>query len=92
MTDPNTTQKLDYTPGKDGMEPGQTAKGRAIHRIEFRAGDGPMIAIEPDYALELERAPQSMVISWQEDGQPMNAAIPVVEFNTFLDEGKIVIV
>ena len=30
-------------------------------------------------------------MSWQEDGQPMNAAIPVVEFDEYLKTGKIVI-
>ena len=60
-------------------------------RLEFRAGDGPMITIEPDYQLELERAPQSVVMSWQENGQPMNAAILVVEFDEYLDAGQIVI-
>ncbi len=81
----------DWTKGRDGMIPGQRAKGLARARVEFRAGDGPLIAIEPDHALELERAEQSMVISWLQDGQPMNAAIPVVEFNEYLDTGKIVI-
>lgn len=50
-----------------------------------------MITIEPDYQLELERAPQSVVMSWQENGQPMNAAILVVEFDEYLDAGQIVI-
>ncbi len=80
-----------YTPGRDGMVPGQCAKARAESRIEFRAGDGPLIAIEPDHELQLERAEASIVVSWRQDGQPMNAAIPVVEFNEFLDAGKIVI-
>ncbi|WP_051236455.1 hypothetical protein [Ottowia thiooxydans] len=82
---------IDYTQGQDGMAPGDRARARVRSRLEFRAGDGPLIAIEPDYALELERAEQSMVVSWQEDGQPMNAAIPLVEFNEFIDTGKVVI-
>ncbi|WP_423455973.1 hypothetical protein [Ottowia sp. VDI28] len=88
---PNSSPPADYTQGRDGMAPGQTAKAHARARVEFRAGDGPLIAIEADHALELERAEQSMVISWQQDGQPMNAAIPVVEFNEYIDTGKIVI-
>lgn len=92
MSDSKDSQMpTDYTEGHDGMAPGQRAKAHACARVEFRAGDGPLIAIEPDHELELERAEQSMVISWHQDGQPMNAAIPLVEFNEYLDTGKIVI-
>jgi hypothetical protein len=81
----------DHVPGLDGLIPGQQARARVRGRLEFRAGDGPMITIEPDAQLELERAPQSMVMSWQEEGQPMNAAIPLVQFNEYLEAGLIVI-
>ena len=83
---------LDHTgfmPGRDGLHPGDHARARVLAPFEFRAGDGPMICVTPDYQIELERAPQSMVLSWQEDGQPMNAAIPVVEFDNFLRAGQI---
>ena len=83
--------KLDHVPGQDGMRPGDKARAHATRPVEFRAGDGPLIRIQPDFQLALERAPQSMVLSWVEDGQPMNAAIPVVEFNAFLSSGQIVI-
>ena len=83
--------ELDYVPGQDGLQPGQTARAKAPGRLEFRAGDGPLITIEPDYQLTLERAPQSLVMSWQEDGQPMNAAIPLVQFNEYLESGLITI-
>ena len=83
--------ELDYVPGQDGLQPGQTARAKAPGRLEFRAGDGPLITIEPDYQLTLERAPQSLVMSWQEDGQPMNAAIPVVEFNALIASQQLVI-
>ncbi|MDO5625513.1 MAG: hypothetical protein Q4G71_12600 [Pseudomonadota bacterium] len=84
-----TGEKIEYVPGEDGMTPGDTARARVPGRLEYRAGDGPTIVIEPDYQLELERAPQSLVVSWREDGHPMNAAIPVVEFNELLLTGKI---
>ena len=82
---------VDYVVGLDGLIPGQQARARVTGRLEFRAGDGPMITIEPDAQLELERAPQSMVMSWQEDGQPMNAAIPLVQFNEYLEKGLIAV-
>lgn len=83
--------KLDYVPGRDGMQPGETARGRVATLLEYRAGDGPMIQIHPDYILELERAPQSMVVSWKEHGHPMNASIPVIELDVFLERGQILI-
>ncbi|HPK32982.1 hypothetical protein [Ottowia sp.] len=73
------------------MRPGDRAKARVTGGVEFRAGDGPMIRIEPDYALELERAEMSMVVSWQEEGHPMNAAVPLVQFEEFVADGRIVI-
>ena len=82
---------IDYTADQDGMVPGERARARVRTRLEFRAGDGPLIAIEPDYAIELERADQSMVMSWQEEGQPMNAAIPLVQFNEYLEKGLIAV-
>ena len=88
MNDPET---LAYTPGRDGLQLGETARGRVVSWFELRAGGGPLIQIEPDHKLELERAPQSIVVSWQEDGQPMNAAIPVVEFDQFINAGQIVV-
>lgn len=85
------SEKLDYVPGKDGMQPGEQARGRVASLLEYRAGDGPLIQIHPDYRLRLERAQQSMVLSWKEDGQPMNASIPVVELDVLLDRGQVVI-
>ncbi len=82
---------LAFMPGHDGLQLGESARGRVQSVLEFRAGDGPMIQIQPDHQLALERAPQSIVVSWKEDGQPMNAAIPVVEFNQFIDAKQIVI-
>jgi hypothetical protein len=73
------------------LQPGDKARARVVRKLEFRAGDGPMIQVYPDYQLELERAPQSVVLSWQEDGQPMNAAIPVLEFDNFVAAGQVVI-
>lgn len=84
-----TSPDTDNTKGQDGMKPGDRAAARTQALVEFRAGDGPLIAIEPEQDLQLERAEMSMVVSWKQDGQPMNTAIPLVEFNQFLETGKI---
>ncbi len=87
----STDNPMAFMAGNDGLALGDTAHARVLTLLEFRAGDGPMIRIEPDAQLKLERAPQSLVVRWQEGGQPMNAAIPVVEFNHFIDAGQIAI-
>ncbi len=77
--------------GKDGLQAGDSARGRVTALVQFRAGDGPMIEIRPDHRLTLKRAPQSMVVSWEEDGEPLTTSIPVAQFDALLDEGRIVI-
>lgn len=91
MNAPTPEATPDYVAGADGLKPGDKGRARVPSVLSFRAGDGPTIEIHPDYKLEIERAPQSVVLSWEEDGQPMNAAIPVVEFDQYLTSGKIVI-
>lgn len=76
-----TTRTPDHPPNAAGDRPGDKALVRVVARMEFCAGDGSMVQIHPDYKVELERAPQSVVLSWDEDGQPMNASIPVAEFD-----------
>ena len=80
-----------HAAGAAGLQPGDKALVRVIAKLEFRAGDGPMIQIHPDYKVALERAPQSVVLSWDEDGQPMNASIPVADFDRFVAAGQVVI-
>lgn len=80
-----------YLPGKDGMQSGDKAQARVASLLELRVGDGPLIEVQPDYRLALERTPQSMVVSWEEDGQPLNTSIPITEFDLLLNEGRIVI-
>lgn len=90
----NVTQrpaKLDYVPGEDGLNPGEQARAHVTAPLEYRVGDGPLLIIEADLELALERAPQSLVLRWAEGGHPMSAAIPVVEFNALLASGQIVI-
>ncbi len=57
--------------------------------VNFRAGDGPLIAI-PKGPIELELAPDSAVLSWiEEDGTHESAAIPRDEYERYVKEGKI---
>ncbi|MDR2128553.1 MAG: hypothetical protein LBP52_05760 [Burkholderiaceae bacterium] len=92
-----TTQPLSNPPSTrdEGaclcLQPGERVTARALGRIEFRAGDGPMIRLAPDSVLEIERAPMSMVVRWHEGGHPMNAAIPLVQFEQFVSAGLIAV-
>jgi hypothetical protein len=56
--------------------------------VEYRAGDGPLILI-PQGPIEVELAPDSAVLSWGDAGNIQTAAIPLAEYQRYLDEGVI---
>ena len=58
--------------------------------VEFRAGDGPQIRI-PEGVCQALVADDSVVLTWTEDGNPLTAAIPRIEFDRFVTEGQIVL-
>jgi len=63
---------------------------RRPHLVEFRAGDGPQIRI-PEGVCQALVADDSVVLTWTEDGNPLTAAIPRIEFDRFVTEGQIVL-
>jgi len=64
------------------------ANSRISGVVEYRAGDGPMLRI-PEGPCHIDMADDSAVIHWEEEGEPMNAAIPLAEYERFVDEGKV---
>lgn len=56
--------------------------------VEYRAGDGPLILI-PQGPIEVELAPDSAVLSWGDAGNIQTAAIPLAEYQRYLDGGVI---
>ncbi len=57
--------------------------------VSFRIGDGVMMPI-PDGAVDIELAEDSAVMGWTEsDGSPGSAAMPLDEYQRYVDEGKI---
>jgi hypothetical protein len=56
--------------------------------VEFRAGDGPMMAV-PDGPVEFEVADDSVMLSWQEGADVSTTAITRDEFDRYVREGKI---
>lgn len=56
--------------------------------VEFRAGDGPMMAV-PDGPVEIEVADDAVMLSWQEGADVSTTAITRAEFERYVGEGKI---
>ena len=56
--------------------------------VEFRAGDGPMMAV-PDGKVEIEIAEDSVMLSWKEGADVSTTAITRAEFDRYVSEGKI---
>ena len=58
--------------------------------VEFRAGDGPLLQI-PEGNCQIIVDGDAAVLTWIEDGQPLTAAIPKIEFDRFIESGAIVL-
>ena len=56
--------------------------------VEFRAGDGPMMAV-PDCPVEIDVADDSVMLSWQEGADVSTTAITRAEYERYVAEGKI---
>ena len=56
--------------------------------VEFRAGDGPMMAL-PEGPVQVLLAADSAVIHWQDGGTALNAAIPLADYAEHVEEGRI---
>ncbi|SDJ15699.1 hypothetical protein [Variovorax sp. OV700] len=64
--------------------------GRIVGNVEFRAGDGPKLKI-PEGNCQILMADDSVVVTWQEGGQSLTAAIPKIEFDRYIQEGAVVL-
>lgn len=64
------------------------ANAKVTGDVEYRAGDGPLILI-PQGPIEVQLAPDSAVLSWGDAGNIQTAAIPLAEYQRYLDEGVI---
>ena len=63
---------------------------RIVGNVEFRAGDGPNLKI-PEGNCQILMADDSVVVTWQEGGQSLTAAIPTIEFDRYIQEGAVVL-
>jgi len=71
----------------DTSRPEQNAHIQGV--VEFRAGDGPMVRIPPG-PVQIVLAEDSAVIHWEEQGNAMNAAIPLTDYQEHVEAGRIV--
>ncbi|QFZ86247.1 hypothetical protein GFK26_27525 [Variovorax paradoxus] len=58
--------------------------------VEFRAGDGPLLTI-PEGPCQVIVEGGSAVLTWTEEGQPLSAAIPKIEFDRFVVSDAIIL-
>ena len=66
------------------LEPNAQIRGK----VEFRAGDGPMVAI-PEGPVQVVLAADSAVIHWHDGATALNAAIPLTDYMEHVEEGRI---
>lgn len=64
------------------------ANARVTGTVEYRAGDGPLIAI-PQGPIEVQMSIDSAVISWGDEGEVQVAAIPLADYERCLEQGLI---
>jgi hypothetical protein len=64
------------------------ANAQVNGEVEYRAGDGPMIAI-PKGPVEVRVGADSAVISWGEGESAQATAIPLSQYQRFVVDGLI---
>ena len=57
--------------------------------VEYRAGDGPLIEV-PRGPVEIAMEIDCAVLSWGDEGKTQSAAIPLMDYERYINEGKIV--
>lgn len=63
-----------------------------VGKVEHRVGDGPLEEIPQNLDIQVDVAMASMVLSWTQEGQPVNVTLAREEFLHYVDEGLIRIV
>jgi len=58
-------------------------------KVEYRAGDGPLIEV-PCGPVQVELEIDSAVLSWGDAGNTQVAAIPMIDYERYINAGSIV--
>jgi len=64
------------------------ANAKVVGKLEYRAGDGPVLTIPPG-PIEIEATDDSAVLSWGDEGNVQSTAIPIDDYRRYLREGVI---
>lgn len=59
-----------------------------VGKVEFREGDGPHMLIRPG-PVSVETGLIDATLSWEDEETHNSAAMPLVDFTRYIDEGKI---
>jgi len=59
-----------------------------VGKVEFREGEGPNMVIRPG-PVSVETGLIDATLSWEEEETHNSAAMPLVDFTRYIDEGKI---
>jgi hypothetical protein len=59
-----------------------------VGKVEFREGDGPNMVIRPG-PVSVETGLIDATLSWEDEETHNSAAMPLVDFTRYIDEGKI---
>jgi 2-methylisocitrate lyase-like PEP mutase family enzyme len=65
-------------------------KANIVGRVEFRLGEGPLIAIRQGW-VDITFAPGDAVLAWSEGGWREEAAMPFANFCRYVSDGAIVL-
>jgi hypothetical protein len=56
--------------------------------VEFRAGDGPLLQI-PEGPCQVIVSDDSATLTWNDEGEVLTTAIPKMDFDRYIQDGKI---
>lgn len=62
--------------------------GQIIGKVEYREGDGPMLAIRPG-PIEVETTELDATLSWSDGNTHGSTAMPLADFRRHLAKGEI---
>ena len=65
-------------------------QGQIVGSVVYSDGDGPEQTI-PVGPCEIAATSQDATISWDDEGRPSVAAIPILQYTTYLTEGAITV-
>ncbi len=63
-------------------------RAQIVGKVEFREGDGPNLVIRPG-PVSVETGLTDATLSWEDEDTHNSAAMPLIDFTRYVEEGKI---